>query len=463
MDAETKRILHDATIKVLKEVGVALDSEEALSLCAGEGVRVDENRGRVYPSEDDIERSIASVPSSFVLSGRGENSCRIGPGDLQVLAGGGAVRVLDLDGTYSDSSWDHLERFNRLLEHLPSIGILLNQVDPPVCGPDYYRTIAYRMFAGTTKPICLQAGCAEDVRSFARMGEAVRGSRRAHEGNPVFMTGTNAEPPLRISRDSCEIIIEAARLGIPCGIGDYGMMGSTAPITVEGTLVQRNAVQLTGVLLIQLARRGAPCYYVGTSGSCNMRTLDPIMANPHACRVVRFATELGASYGLPVWSNALTDAKEPDVQAACERSVMFLQALRAGANIIQGPTAMMDQMMLASYVQAVIDADIAEYILRAEAPLLLGEERLSTEAIAEVIREGGALKFADHPQTLAHLGEEDWEPLGFRYESFTGFSAGGRKSLLEAARERAEGLLSLPPAEIDVRLAKELQVIAKKS
>ena len=271
-----------------------------------------------------------------------------------MLSGGGAVRVLELDGSYSDSTWDHLDEFNHLLDNLPSIGILLNQVDPPVCGANYYRKIAARMFTGTMKPVCLQAGSAGDIHSFVRMAETVRSGTGFSDEAPMFMTGTNAEPPLRISKDSCGILIHSARLGIPCGIGDYGMMGSTAPITVEGAIVQRNAVELTGILLIQLARRGAPCYYVGTSGSCNMRTLDPIMANPHACKVVRFSTELGVSYGLPVWSNALTDAKVPDAQASCERSVMFLQTFRAGAHIIQGPTAMMDQMMWLD-MQTVID------------------------------------------------------------------------------------------------------------
>ena len=43
-----------------------------------------------------------------------------------------------------------------------------------------------------------------------------------------------------------------------------------------------------------------------------------LTSTPHALQLLRLAIAMGRFYGLPVYSNALTDARAPDPQAACE-------------------------------------------------------------------------------------------------------------------------------------------------
>lgn len=467
MNRTSKNLLHEATLAVLKRTGVRVESEAALDLLAAHGVRMDKKSARVFPGVKHIEQALATTPKSFRLYGRGtQHPLAVGGANPLIMAGGASVRVLTLEGAYEEARWEHLRQFNRLLDALPNIHILLNQVDPAGQSAALYRNLAAEMLAGSPKPCCLQAGDESDVAAMQAMGVALRGSAAALAAKPVFFTGGNAEPPLCIPGKMAGIIMAAGRFGIPCGLGDYVMMGITAPRTLEGALVQRNAVQLTALLLAQTAHPGAPWYYVGASGSAGMATLDPVMADPHAARMLRASVELGRSYGLPVCGLAPTDSKMPDAQAACERAAILMMVQQAGAAMIQGPTSMMDQMMLSSFTQAVIDSDIAGYINAVHQPLAITAENLALDAIHEVTTdpELSGLKFAGHPHTIKHQHDVDWHPLVFDYGTFAAWKQRGGPDIEERAGTVVRRILQEhEPEPLPDDLARELRRIAQET
>ena len=444
---KVSEVLHDATLRVLQRTGVRVGSDLALDLLAAGGIRVDRVSGRVYPDEGQVQRAFATAPHAYQVYGRDPGRpLTVGGRHAHVLSGGGSVRVLTLDGRYEPSTWEHLRQFNLLLDALPHIHLLLNQVDPQNDGDPatFYKRLAAEMLIGSPKPCCFQAGNAEDVAAMIEMGVVLRGSPQALAAKPVFIVGSNAEPPLYIPQHAAEIQIEASRAGIPCGIGDYGMLGITAPISVAGLVVQLNAVQLTTMILSQIVRPGAPFSYTSFSGSGNMRTLDPIIADPRTTRMLRLAAELGRSYDLPVYSEAVTDAKMADPQAACERAVQMYVAVEAGANLIQGPTSHMDEMMLSSFAQAVIDDDIVGYVLAASRPPEISEEALALDVIHEVATDPmyAGLRYAMHPHTAAHVRDELWRPHTFIYDTYEQWQRAGGRTVLQRAEDVAREILS---------------------
>jgi trimethylamine---corrinoid protein Co-methyltransferase len=195
-----------------------------------------------------------------------------------------------------------------------------------------------------------------------------------------------------------------------------------------------------------------------------MRTLDPITASPHAVHMTRLSVQQGRSYGLPVWSLSATDARQPDAQAACERTAMLQLVLMSGASLIQGPTSMMDQMMLSSFTQAVIDHDIVSYLLllRRESPI--DDESLAREAIRDVVTDPtfADMKFAAHPHTAAHLGDDPWQPFTFTYGGFTEWQRQGEPSLVDRARACAEHLLAAhQPLPLDPAIVTRIHALAR--
>jgi trimethylamine---corrinoid protein Co-methyltransferase len=437
--------LHDATLMVLERTGVGLDNDEALALLADSGVRVDFVARRVYPTGNHIKRALSTMPRNMTIHGWGHHPpVALAQGNVSILSGGGNLRVLTLDGCYEPATWEHLRQFNRLLDALPNIHMCINQVDPVEdTGEGFYRRLAGQMLIGCPKPICFQAASAADVSAMLTMGTAIRGSTQDLQQRPIFMLGLNSEPPLHISEDVAGALIAGCRAGIPCSMGCYVMMGVTSPVTVAGSAVHINAVQLTSFLLSQLVRPGAPMCYTSFSGSSDLRTLENVSGNPHATQLVQMTTALGSFYGLPVYGTAVTDAKAADPQAACERAVQLQVAVEAGASLIQGPTAHMDQFMLTSFAQAVIDNDIVGYVLATNRPITVDTETLALEASHEVITEPefSDMKFAAHPHTTAFMRSVMWQPRTFFSASFSKWQQAGSQSVVERATEIAREIL----------------------
>jgi trimethylamine--corrinoid protein Co-methyltransferase len=453
--------LHEATLMLLERTGVNVDSRQALEYMSRMGVRVDPAAMRVYPEARHIEEALALVPPSVTVYGRRPDRDRpvlLGGDQVSVMSGGGSLRVLTIDGQYEPSSWEHLRQFNILLDCLPNIHMLINQVDPvDQAGPGFYRRLAAEMLAGCTKPVCFQAASASDVRAMTEMGEAIRGSRAALVEQPLFMIGLNAEPPLHISGNVADALLAACEAGLPVSMGNYAMMGITAPVTVAGALVQLNAVQMVSIILSQAVREGTPICYTSFSGSADLHTLEVNTSTPHALQLLRLGIAMGRHYGLSVYSTALTDSREPDPQAACERAVQMQLCVEAGAHLIQGPTSHMDRMMLSSFVQAVIDNDIVGYVLASCRRPVVSADTLALEAGHDVALEAqyADFKFVSHEHTVRHLRDEVWEPWAFDRDNFSAWDKAGRESVVGRAAAKAREILAthrpdpLPPGIAD--------------
>ncbi|MGC8880099.1 MAG: trimethylamine methyltransferase family protein [Anaerolineae bacterium] len=136
---------------------------------------------------------------------------------------------------------------------------------------------------------------------------------------------------------------------------------------------------------------------------------------------------------------------------------------RAGASLIQGPTSTMEQFMVSSFAQAVIDNEILDYVFAALIPPDDGEEALALNATEDVLTDPWLkdLKFAGHPHTAKHLYEIQWRPRCFDYASPTAWQRAGAPSVVERAAAIARDILEyhsleeLPPA-----VATELRRIA---
>jgi trimethylamine---corrinoid protein Co-methyltransferase len=454
--------LHEATLAVLERTGVRVDSDSALALLSDRGIRVDWSTRRVHPSQADVERALALTPRSLLIYGRDiTDPVRLEGDNAYIMSGGSSLRVLTLDDTLVPATWEHLRQFNTLLDALPHIHVCINQVDPQDDeGEGMYRRLAAEMLAGQPKPCLLQASSAADIRAMAEMGRVLRGSREALIEKPVFIIGCNSEPPLYIPRHIAELTIAACEEGLPISVGNYHMLGITAPRTVAGGVVQLNAVQLASLVLVQAVRPGTPIPYTAFSGSGNMRTLDPITSDGLSLRQLRLAAELGRWYGLPVYGVAVTDSKLPDAQASHEHTLQLEMDLEAGVHLIQGFTSMMDQMMLSSFAQAVIDNDIAGCVLAARKRPELSAETLALDVIHDVATDPTLtdLKYAAHPHTVRHLHDEPWRPATFTYASFMGWRAAGSPTVLDRAKAVARDILAhhevrplAPEAEKDIR------------
>ncbi len=268
---------------------------------------------RAYPDEDSIQKALGTVQNSYVLYGRHARANRTLAMDVRhscFCSGAAAMRVYD-GGACREGARQDLIDMTLLHERMDFIDVLMNVMEPKeMAGPWMYAEIAAELFSYSSKPLLLQAAGREDLKRILAMAKLLAGGEDALRKRPIFMTGINAEPPLHLTKEGTEILIDAARAGVPVSLGDYVVMGSSGPLDVAGSLAMRTAGVLTGLVLTQAAQPGSIYDYTCHSGICDLKTGDVITMSPYVLQLLAGSIQMGRSYGLATHSLALTEARQ---------------------------------------------------------------------------------------------------------------------------------------------------------
>ena len=167
------------------------------------------------------------------------------------------------DGRYRESTLGDLYDAARLvdsLEHLHFFSRSLVARDMPDLHSLDINT-AYACLAGTSKHVFTSASLAAHVGEIADICFTIAGSREAFLQRPFLSLNINPPvPPMRFDADSCEVLAEAARLGIPVHSNTFGQMGASSPVTIAGTVAQTIAETLSGMIFAWLVNPGGENY-----------------------------------------------------------------------------------------------------------------------------------------------------------------------------------------------------------
>ena len=105
--------------------------------------------------------------------------------------------------------------------------------------------------------------------------------------------------PLKLVRDCCEIIMEAARAGIGVNVLSMAMAGASAPVHLAGTLVTHNAEVLSGIVLAQLTRKGTPVVYGSSTCGLDLKLGTASVGSPELALISAAVAQLAHRYSLP--------------------------------------------------------------------------------------------------------------------------------------------------------------------
>jgi trimethylamine---corrinoid protein Co-methyltransferase len=443
---DSVRTIHACAISLLERVGIRIASEEALQLLSDYGVRCDWATLRAYPNENCIQRAVGTVKKSYVLHRRYGHADQTLPMDQRhsySCCGGAAMRIYDGGACRECTRQDFID-MTLLHERLDSVDILIDVVEPKdMVGPWMYPEIAAELFSYSSKPLLLQAAGREDLKRIIAMATLLAGGGEELRKRPIFMTGTNAEPPLYITKEGTEVLIDAARAGVPVSLGDYVTMGSSGPLDVAGSLALRTATVLAGLVLTQAAQPGSVYDFSCHSGACDLRNGDVITMSPSVLQLVAGSIQMGRSYGMVTNSLALTEARAPDAQAASERSLALLVSYMAGATVTMHMTGGMASFELADYAQCAIDDTICRYVADFAAGIELGKLDETMTAVEDVVRmpEHRGTYFLGHPHTAKYARQRLHKPGVFAAGSLTRGLAAGEKAVYQKAEERVQSLL----------------------
>ena len=413
--------VHEASLRLLSELGVRVDSPRARDVFAKANGDVRIEGDRVHLGREVVEWAIRVSPQTIdVYDRRGKVAFRLG--DDRTRFGVGVTNLW-----YQDPATDALEPFSRahmrsgvrLSQSLPNydvistLGVLR---DLPESVADLFAVL--EMVANSTKPLVVLIS---DEKLFPTVLDLLDALHGDVGEKPFVIPYLNPITPLSINEGTSDKLLDSGARGVPAIFSNYGMAGMTTPITCAGTLAVLNAELLAGLVLSQLGKEGAPIILGSLPMFFEMRHVVDFY-DPQTFLINLACGEMMARYRVPhAGTSGSGEGWGPDLLAA---GTLWMNQL----------TSVLGRVGLAPFVGSSLNSKAFSPALTVYGDEVIGQSRRFAEgfevddaslgveeAIEQLRGEGHFLmspttldryQAAYAPGTVPHVSLEKWEEEG---------------------------------------------------
>ena len=402
--------IHEASEKILTDVGFEISFSPMLDCLEKNGARVERQRKRVFLTRKLISRFLKQAPEEFVYYGlEADREIVIGAGRVHFGTGGKALYVQDLNNRRRPALLEDIDRFGRLADKLEHVDFFIVPVQPhDVNIHSLDITEFYHALCATGKPVMGGVFSKQGLHDVIDMAALLAGGLKALQDRPFVGFITSIASPLALEDDRAEILWETARHGLPLVVSTAPIAGATSPVTLAGTLAQQNAEALMGIVLSQIVNPGTPVFYSAVPCTMDMRYGSFLMGSIESGLMNAAIAQMAHFYRVPCYITVgVTDSKVPDAQAAYESAASSMLAALAGGDFIHQAFGFLDGSLTISYAQFVIDNDIVGSCLRTLKGIDVTEETLAMDVIGNVGPRGD---FLSEAHTVEHMRDERYVP-----------------------------------------------------
>ena len=270
--------------------------------------------------------------------------------------------------------------------------------------------------------------------------------------------------PLSFPEDAINACFEYMDNGFPIWATGGSVMGGSSPVTVAGATVSNNAEILSTVVLIQSYRPGHPILANDFVIPMDMESGNLFFgALGSGFHQMAFNQIWKDFYRVPT-SNAMAafpNSKLIDYQNAFEKTHLAMSAALSGANMIAF-LGSVSQELAWSPLQAIIDNDAAQIIGKYIEGFEINDRTLAMDLIKEVGTSPGSFLGKRHTRT--NWKNEYFMPRVFDRLCYQDWSATGKKSVIDKAKERMEEILeTFEPKPVTAGQDREIKKILKEA
>lgn len=457
LSEEQKKTIYTGALDLLERTGVRVDNDEGIELLHGSGARVGRDR-RVRLPPRLVAETISKAPRSISVYNRL----------------GDKVLVLEDQRTYFCSQvdsiyfWDPYDRTRRkcvradarlgaiLCDALPNIHMVsLSALYADIPGQIALRIGHKDSIMNCAKPFMHGTACLADLKIIAEMAAVIVGGSEELVRHPYYLHYAEPLSPLIHTDEGVAKMLFCVEHGIPVVYSPAPLAGASAPVTGAATLLASLAESLSGIVMAQLRRPGAPVIFGGLPTVMDMATTIFSYGAPEMSLWSAALTEMAHYIHLPVFNTAgCTDAVAFDQQAAAESAISSLMAILSGANLVH------DVGFIEAGKSASLELIAAtdEFIGMIEHMREGIEINAETLALAEMDRVGPGGNFLGEEHTLRHF-RKNWFPKLMNRLNYEQWTAAGSLSFGDKANQRVREILEkhqpVPlPADVTAELGK---------
>ncbi|HSC29707.1 MAG TPA: trimethylamine methyltransferase family protein [Vicinamibacterales bacterium] len=465
LEHDTVEKVVDQALSVLERIGVLVENPHAFDRLIDAGLTGDRDTHRITFPRGVTEAALAAAPSSITLYDRGGAPAATLEGDrVHFVPASSALRILDrrTQEIREGGSKDFVE-YVRIAHGLKNIDYLSTAFIPrdvPQDIADAWRL--YMVLSFSTRPVVSGAFTHFGVPRMGQIMSFFREGREDLAARPMGIFTCCPNTPLRWGEDPISNIIDCAEWGIPIEVVPVLLLGMISPTTPIGALVLHTAEVVSGLVIAQRVRPGAPVIFGGAPASFHMRLMTNPMTAVEALQVYCGYAQVAKHLKLPSQAYmALSDSKFNDPQAGFESGTGAFLAALAGINSVSGP-GMLDYVNCFSLEKLAFDDELVAHAKRFIRPVEVRDDFPALPLMEELVRDKH-LMMSEH--TLEHWPEELYLPGPMiDRTNWDQWKGQGSKTFRDRARDVLEECLENYDLEpLDRKLHAEIRDLFQKT
>ena len=440
VDEEALELVHQTSLRILSEIGIAFYEDEALAILGQHGAEVDDESVVRFDPEL-VEEYLAKAPSQFTQLARNpDNNVTLGGRHMCFAPVYGPPYVYDLDRGRRESTLVDFQNFVKLTHMSPALhhsgGTIVEPTDKPV--PTRHLDMIYSLIKYGDKPFMGSVTSAENAADSVALAQILFGEEQILE-QPALLSLINISSPRRLDDRMLGALIVYARANQAAIITPFVLSGAMAPVSVAGTVAQLNAEALAGIVFAQMVRAGAPVVYGSFQTTIDLQSGAPVFGAPESQLSLYLSAQLARRYGLPFRSGGMfASAKIADVQAGYESIMAMLPAVMGRVNFILHAAGWLENGLAAGYEKFVLDNELLGMFHKYLQGVDFSEEAFALDSI-RAIEPGGHHLGTEH--TIKNFRTAFYRAELFDYSSAEQWVIDGSKDGQQRANEKYKQLL----------------------
>ena len=402
---ENVKKIHDASMKILSETGMKFHHPDAQKILRDHGIRMDGNRA--FFTEEQVMKYVKMAPSICKIHAK-NSTFDISVGGSNVYNGpsAGPTFVMDKNGNKREATLEDYIKLLKLYEQNPAYMINGGQACVPSDLDPSIESLAlhYVALMHTDKTIWVGSGTYQEMEAVIDLTCAAFQIEKEDLQNGQYVINcVNTNSPLQFDKRMTETLFTFGKYKQPVIIAAAAMAGTTAPVTMAGTLAMVNAEVLATIALAEMNVEGCPVIYGSQTANADLSTCAIAIGSPEAALYYQYCAELAKYYNLPCrGGGALTDAKSLDVQAGYESMLTYYTCRNSKINIILQSAGILESYLSVSFEKLMVDFEIIDMVNRFFKDFAVDEETLPLELIKEV-GPGGQFLMEEHTFEFCRL------------------------------------------------------------
>ncbi len=451
--------IHAASLELLERTGVRISHPRALELLDGAGARVDGDRVRI-PSWL-VEKAIRQAPHRIVLGQRDGTRSVFLEGDQSWF--GPSLDCIEYLDPVTEKRRPFTSQDCRVMatmaDALPNFTWVMSigmADDVPADIAD--RVIAKQILTHCEKPFVFCCKDVTSVKDVYEMALLIVGGEENFKRAPNLVHYSEPISPLSYFDPAVEKIIYCAEKEIPLINFPAPQAGGTSPATFAGTIVQGSAESLSGLVLTQVVRPGAPFIYGAFTTVMDMQTTIFSYGASEMSLMTAAMAQMAQHYQLPFFGTAgSTDAKFPDPQAAAEVAFSCLSSALSGANLIHDAGSWLDHGSLVSPAFMVLVNEVLYMVNQYMKGIPVSQETMGIDLIDRI---GPGGHFLNENHTMTHF-RDVWYSELFDRSIYDVWQEQGQKRFEERLRDKTLSVMEHTPAALPTEILNEIEQMAK--